>query len=81
MKVEAVGASVQGLKIVDDLVTTPAVTITGVAKRIRASYPTAELLVRKLVKTGILNVDESRRRNRVFHASEILELVQQESGE
>src|SRR5712671_2966261 len=80
-KMEAVGASVQGLKIVDDLVTTPAVTVTGVAKRIRASYPTAELLVRKLVKAGILNVDKSRRRNRVFHASEILKLVQQESGE
>jgi hypothetical protein len=47
----------------------------------RASYPTAELLVRKLVKAGILNVDKSRRRNRVFHASEILKLAQQESGE
>ena len=65
-------------QIVDDLFITPAVTVTGVAKRMRASYPTAELLVGKLVKAGILSVDKSRRRNRVFHASEILKLVQQE---
>ncbi|HEY4816511.1 MAG TPA: Fic family protein [Candidatus Acidoferrum sp.] len=77
-KMEAVGASAQALKIVDDLFITPAVTVTGVAKRMRASYPTAELLVGKLVKAGILSVDKSRRRNRVFHASEILKLVQQE---
>src|SRR3984893_2366069 len=77
-KMEAVGASAQALKIVDDLFITPAVTVTGVAKRMRASYPTAELLVGKLVKAGILSVDKSRRRNRVFHASDILKLVQQE---
>jgi len=77
-KMEAVGASVQALKIVDDLFITPAVTVTGVAKRLRASYPTAELLVRKLVRAGILSSDKIRRRNRVFHASEILNLVQKE---
>jgi cell filamentation protein, protein adenylyltransferase len=77
-KIEQAGASAQALKIVDALFITPAVTVTGVAKRLRVSYPTAELLVRKLVKAGILNVDKSRRRNRVFHASEILKLVQQE---
>ena len=77
-RMEQAGASAQALKIVDALFITPAVTVTGVAKRLRASYPTAELLVRKLVKAGILNVDKSRRRNRVFHASEILKLVQQE---
>jgi hypothetical protein len=78
---EAVGASVQGLEIVDDLFITPTMIVTGVAKRIRASYPTSQLLFRELVKAGILNVDKRRKRNRVFHASEILKLVQQESGE
>jgi Fic family protein len=77
-KMEAVGASAQALKIVDDLFITPAVTVTGVAKRLRASYPTAELLVRKLVRAGILSSDKMRRRNRVFHASEILNLIQKE---
>jgi cell filamentation protein, protein adenylyltransferase len=77
-KMEQVGASAQALKIVDDLFITPAVTVTGVAKRLRASYPTAELLVRKLVSAGILNVDKGRKRNRIFHASEILKLVQQD---
>ncbi len=77
-KMEQAGASAQALKIVDDLFITPAVTVTGVAKRLRASYPTAELLVRKLVRAGILSSDKIRRRNRVFHASEILNLVQKD---
>lgn len=75
-KMESVGASAQALRIVDDLFVTPAVTISGVAKRLKASYPTAELLVRKLVKAGILKSDNIRRRNRVFRATEILKLVQ-----
>jgi Fic family protein len=73
---ESVGASAQALRVVDDLFVTPAVTINGVAKRLKASFPTAELLVRKLVKAGILNGDSTRRRNRVFQAAEILRLVQ-----
>jgi Fic family protein len=77
-KIEQAGASAQALKIVDDLFITPAVTVTGVAKRLRASYPTAELLVRKLVRAGILSSDKIRRRNRVFHAAEILNLVQKD---
>ena len=77
-KMEAAGASAQALKIVDDLFVTPAVTINGVAKRLRVSYPTAELLVRKLVRAEILAADKIRRRNRVFHASEILNLIQNE---
>jgi Fic family protein len=75
---ESAGASAQALRVVDDLFVTPAVTINGVAKRLKASYPTAELLVRKLVKAGILNSDSTRRRNRVFQAAEILRLVQME---
>jgi Fic family protein len=75
-KMEAAGASVQALRVIDDLFVTPAVTISGVAKRLKASYPTAELLVRKLVKAGILSSDNVRRRNRVFQATEILKLVQ-----
>jgi hypothetical protein len=47
-------------------------------KRLRVSYPTAELLVRKLVRAEILAADKIRRRNRVFHASEILNLIQNE---
>jgi Fic family protein len=77
-KMEAVGASAQALRVLDDLFITPAITINGVAKRLRASYPTAELLVRKLVKAGILSSDKTRRRNRVFHATEILKLAQME---
>lgn len=77
-KMEAAGASAQALRVIDDLFVTPAVTISGVAKRLKSSYPTAELLVRKLVKAGILSSDNARRRNRVFQATEILKLVQME---
>jgi Fic family protein len=77
-KMEAAGASAHALKIVDDLFVTPATTINTVAKRLRVSYPTADLLVRKLVRAGILEADARQRRNRIFRASEILRLV--ESG-
>jgi ribosomal protein S25 len=71
--------SARALKIVDDLFVTPAVTINQVAKRLRVTYPTAELLVRNLIAANILTADKTRRRNRIFHASEILSLVQEES--
>jgi cell filamentation protein, protein adenylyltransferase len=77
-KMEAAGASAHALKIIDDLFVTPAVTVNGVAKRLRVTYPTAELVVRKLVRANILSADKTRRRNRIFHASEILNLVQKE---
>jgi Fic family protein len=77
-KIEAVGASAQALRIVDDLFITPAVTVNGVAKRLRVTYPTAELLVRKLVRANILSADKTRLRNRVFQASEILNLLQKQ---
>ena len=77
-KMEAAGASAHALKIVDDLFVTPAVTVNGVAKRLRVTYPTAELLVRKLIRANILTADKTRRRNRIFHASEIFNLVQKE---
>lgn len=77
-KMETAGASAQTLRIVDDLFVTPAVTITGIAKRLRVSYPTADLLVRKLVRANILAADKTRRRNRIFHAREILSLAQKE---
>jgi Fic family protein len=71
--------SARALKIVDDLFVTPAVTINQVAKRLRVTYPTAELLVRNLIAANILSADKTRQRNRVFHASEILNLAQEES--
>ena len=71
--------SARARKIVDDLFVTPAVTINQVAKRLRVTYPTAELLVRNLIAANILSADKTRQRNRVFHASEILNLAQEES--
>jgi Fic family protein len=75
-KMEMAGASAYALRVVDDLFVTPAATITGIAKRLDVSYPTADLLVRKLVRAGVLSSDKARRRNRVFRASEILKLAQ-----
>jgi len=76
-KMQTAGVSAPALRIVDDLFVTPAVTITGVARRMRASYPTAQLLVQKLIRAGILTPDRRRRRNRIFPAAEIQSLLQQ----
>lgn len=79
-RIVAVGASAIALKIIDDLFVTPAATVKGIAGRLRVSYPTADLLVQKLVRAAILQPDPWRRRNRVFRASEILNLLQKGSS-
>jgi Fic family protein len=77
-KMQTAGVSAPALKVVDGLFVTPAVTINDVARRIRASYPTAQLLVKKLIRAGILTSDRHRRRNRVYTAAEIFSLLQQD---
>jgi len=63
------------LGIIDRLFQSPAVTITGVARDVGASYPAAKQNVEKLLAAGILEpVTETR--NRIYMARRIVELIE-----
>jgi Fic family protein len=63
------------LGIIDRLFQSPAVTITGLARDVGASYPAAKQNVEKLVAAKILE-PLSDTRNRVYMAQEILALIE-----
>jgi len=63
------------LGIIDQLFQSPAVTITGLARHVGASYPAAKQNVEKLVAAGILE-PLSNTRNKVYMAREILALIE-----
>jgi len=63
------------LGIIDRLFQSPAVTITGLARDVGASYPAAKQNVEKLVAAGILE-PLSDTRNKVYMAREILALIE-----
>ena len=63
------------LAIIDRLFQSPAVTITGLARDVGASYPAAKQNVEKLVAAGILE-PLSDTRNKVYMAREILALIE-----
>jgi Fic family protein len=61
--------------VIDRLFESPAVTITGIARHIGASYPAAKQNVEKLVAAGILE-PVTASRNRIFLARRIVELLE-----
>jgi len=63
------------LGIIDRLFQSPAVTITGLARDVGASYPAAKQNVEKLVAAGILE-PLSDARNKAYMAREILALIE-----
>ena len=63
------------LGIIDRLFQSPAVTITGLARDVGASYPAAKQNVEKLVAANILE-PLSDTRNRAYMAQEILALIE-----
>ena len=68
-------ASALGLDLIDSLFSTPALTIPMAAERLKVTYASAQLNVEKLVKRGILNEATGNRRNRVYIAPEILQII------
>jgi Fic family protein len=74
-KMQSIKASSRVLQLVDDLFTTPALTITMVEKRLRVTYPTAQQWVEKLVAAGILLEVTGQKRNRVYLAPGIIEIL------
>jgi len=61
--------------IVDELFVNPYVTISGASKRWDASYPTAQSAIEALVRLNILHEVTGRRRDRVYCAKELLNIL------
>ena len=71
-------ASALLLQIVDNLFDFPAVTNPTLSKRMKVTPRSAQLNIEKLVERGILREATGQQRNRVYIATEIVSIIEQE---
>ena len=64
------------LQLVDDLFSYPAITVAQAAKRLDVTHRSAKLNIEKLVRKNILKEATGRKRNWVFIAPEIINIVE-----
>jgi Fic family protein len=76
--IHAARASALLVRLVDQLFATPFITAVQVRQRFHVTHATAQANIQKLVSAGILKLHGGRRRNRIYYAPEILEVVSQE---
>ncbi len=69
-------ASALLLQLVDELFSYPAITIGQAAKRLKVTHRSAQLNVEKLVRMRILKEATGKRRNRVFVAPDIVQVIE-----
>jgi Fic family protein len=67
------------LAIADELFINPYVTATRLSKRLRASFPTVQASIYRLVQVGILREITGRKRNRIYCAEELLRTIEGEA--
>jgi Fic family protein len=66
------------LRIVDELFAYPALTNSGISQRLSITARSTQLNIDKLVAAGVLREATGRRRNRVYFASEIAEIIEEQ---
>lgn len=72
------GGSARLLRVIDDLFSTPVVSITTHARRCKVTYPTAKADLEKLARTGILaNLSDAPKRT--FYAPAVIEIIHGET--
>lgn len=79
-KMQTVKAPSRVLQLVDELFITPALSVPGVKKRLNVTFPTAQVLIQKLISAGILREVTGHQRNRVYFAPAILEVLADQGG-
>lgn len=62
-------------RLVDEIFLNPAVSISGLCRKWNISFPSAKAGVTRLLEIGILEETPGRRRNRLFVASKLMELL------
>jgi len=71
------GGTVQPLKMLDLLAANPYVTVNGAAARMKVAFTTAQRAVDRLQKAGILSQVSDAKRDRVYCARPILEILEE----
>lgn len=74
-RIRAKRASALAAKLVDYLFTSPAITVPYAEELLKVTYPSANLTVQRLVGAGILTEISGYKRNRVWLASGILQIL------
>jgi cell filamentation protein, protein adenylyltransferase len=74
-KIRAKRASALAARLVDHLFKSPAMTVPLAKDLLKVSYPSANLAVQKLVEAGILHEISGYRRNRVWLAAQVLQVL------
>ena len=74
-KIRAKRASALAGRLVDHLFKSPAISVPLTSQLLRISYPSASLTVQKLVEVGILHEISGQKRNRVWLAPEVLQII------
>jgi Fic family protein len=75
-KMQSARSSSLVLQMVDDLFSTPALDVSSASKRLKVTPRAAQLNVDKLIRSGILKEATGRRRNRIFVAAEIIDIIE-----
>ena len=79
-KIRSKRASALAAQVVDHLFTSPGVSVPLVKNLLKVSYPSANLTVQKLVEAGILSEVSGQKRNRVWLAPRILQILSPSQG-
>jgi Fic family protein len=74
-KIRAKRASALAAQLVDYLFTSPALTVPLATEILKVAYPSANQTVQRLVRAGILSEISGHKRNRVWLASGILQML------
>lgn len=77
-RVQQARASALLLRIIDELFDLPAISNPKACERLKITPRSAQLNIDKLVKLGVLREATGQRRNRVYVATEIVDIVQRE---
>jgi len=64
------------LALLDEVFVNPYLTIPRASTKLKVSYPTAQGAINRLVHAGVLKEVTARRRNRIYCAVELLQIVQ-----
>jgi cell filamentation protein, protein adenylyltransferase len=62
-------------RVTELLLGQPVVTVTALAERLDITFPSANSAVAELVDMDVLRIKNQRRRNRAFHAHEVMNLL------
>ena len=75
-KLQSARTSSLSLRLVDELLSYPAITVAWAAKRLEVTPRSTQLNIEKLVNHGIIREATGRRRNRIFVAPEIINILE-----